>query len=627
MFDPHTVSYDYSARNHSRAGCEQRKGRVGRTSPGEVFRLYTKEDFDNPGVFEPTPVPEVRRKSREQLYLKALVAGAPSLTNLKLLGDTGGGDFVDAERQRALRNLIARGAIDTEDSLTPLGVEMSRIETETIDAAHVLRQSDRFGCLLEVATFLAMATNPTPPFLDDELGELGYARWREGCLDDLVFYLRVFHQWYLKSKQGSEPKAAYSWAKREGLNARALEDINKSRDKLLRPLIMHTHTPITRRMLDLDRLDRTRLVIARSVPEWLYVRTDSERGLMFTAHSTDCPAESDVGVDKNSACVGDSTLEAFVCFARTKAGRMVLVQHVVRVEPKWLETIKSGGDLEVVLWLNEIAGQVPEALRDSARLIMDKPGRGDAKLPKPGDIHVLHIVRAASGSGNASGELFLVQLSSDAGLSTPYLALFSQDEGRFVPGQDIRAKAVGMETIGAGSKVKVLRYSVGALAETYKPGTELKGLRFLRIASSGNLVFEVEPGLEGLLPLSAMGGFRGTGLQVAMPRRISERGSYDVVAVKRSSIKTGPQLILALPKREVKAGKGSYWGAVKGFLEQGGRRTLAFIEITPGVTGALYWKKEGPGSLDRYEPGDDKWVRVLSIEAKGKETRIDLEPT
>lgn len=46
----------------SQACAEQRKGRAGRTSPGMVFRLYSKQRFDN---MDKERIPEMLRISLE----------------------------------------------------------------------------------------------------------------------------------------------------------------------------------------------------------------------------------------------------------------------------------------------------------------------------------------------------------------------------------------------------------------------------------------------------------------------------------------------------------------------------------------------------------------------------------
>lgn len=54
----------------SKAIAEQRKGRAGRVSEGECYRLYSRKKYD---TFEQYPVPEVKRVPLDGLIMKIKV--------------------------------------------------------------------------------------------------------------------------------------------------------------------------------------------------------------------------------------------------------------------------------------------------------------------------------------------------------------------------------------------------------------------------------------------------------------------------------------------------------------------------------------------------------------------------
>ena len=62
----------------SKAAAIQRKGRVGRVAPGECYRLYTKEEFQD---LEPDPVLAIKKERTESLILE--VFKKPEVKNLK----------------------------------------------------------------------------------------------------------------------------------------------------------------------------------------------------------------------------------------------------------------------------------------------------------------------------------------------------------------------------------------------------------------------------------------------------------------------------------------------------------------------------------------------------------------
>ncbi|HEY3744414.1 MAG TPA: ATP-dependent helicase HrpB [Bryobacteraceae bacterium] len=60
----------------SRASAEQRAGRAGRTAPGRVIRLYTREDFARRPEFD---VPEIRRRELSQIVLDLRAMGVQEM--------------------------------------------------------------------------------------------------------------------------------------------------------------------------------------------------------------------------------------------------------------------------------------------------------------------------------------------------------------------------------------------------------------------------------------------------------------------------------------------------------------------------------------------------------------------
>jgi len=54
----------------SKAIAEQRKGRAGRVSAGECYRLYTRRKYESFGQY---PVPEVKRVPLDVLVMKVKV--------------------------------------------------------------------------------------------------------------------------------------------------------------------------------------------------------------------------------------------------------------------------------------------------------------------------------------------------------------------------------------------------------------------------------------------------------------------------------------------------------------------------------------------------------------------------
>ena len=371
---------DQKPRVHTQAGCWQRRGRVGRTAPGEVFHLYEEEEFRNSTIFREFPLPEVRRSRLDSVILTLAAAGMP-YEHVRFLGEQG--DDSQQTRQeikRAISSLQERGVFDRDGDPTDYGLLLASLETSSAEAAAFLSESAQFACSLEAATFVAFVESNLRPFLRGSVGELAYARWRQGCRDDLEMYLRIYHHWEealmvdvnqsgklpakavgdmqtsgknAKQKQGKELNAQSTWARQNGLNHAALVGIRDARSRLLLPFVRNTHTKTENRVLDLQRLHKIRFVLAKTLVDWIYVPAsegnDEERDVRAGLRryrplsSTWLSRDERVTISAESACF-DEVLgpRAFIALERRQGRGGVSCRHVVSVDLQWIEAIKGG---------------------------------------------------------------------------------------------------------------------------------------------------------------------------------------------------------------------------------------------------------------------------------------------
>lgn len=61
-------SFTYNPKWHSRAGCTQRKGRVGRTQSGEYIRLYSSKAYDSEACFPKQTPPDSQHVVRSTAF-------------------------------------------------------------------------------------------------------------------------------------------------------------------------------------------------------------------------------------------------------------------------------------------------------------------------------------------------------------------------------------------------------------------------------------------------------------------------------------------------------------------------------------------------------------------------------
>jgi HrpA-like RNA helicase len=122
-FEPRTGIESLVTRPHSRAGCDQRKGRAGRVAPGKCYRLCSKDDFENNDQRLDHQLPEMQRSNLGNVVLRMKKIG---------INDVHSFDYVDKPDNSALTHaeklLEVLGALDEQGRLTSeIGEFMARL--------------------------------------------------------------------------------------------------------------------------------------------------------------------------------------------------------------------------------------------------------------------------------------------------------------------------------------------------------------------------------------------------------------------------------------------------------------------------------------------------------------------
>lgn len=125
----------------SKASARQRAGRAGRTSPGQCYRLYSREAYLK---FDPASPPEIQRTSLASLVLTMKALGIDNIMNFDLLTPPSVNSLAFA-----LEELYGLGALDDDAKLTDyVGVLMAEFPVEPRDAK-MLISSVEHGCIEE----------------------------------------------------------------------------------------------------------------------------------------------------------------------------------------------------------------------------------------------------------------------------------------------------------------------------------------------------------------------------------------------------------------------------------------------------------------------------------------------
>jgi ATP-dependent helicase HrpA len=198
---------------HSKAGCDQRAGRAGRTAPGICARLYAKDDYEDR---RPFTVPEILRSSLDQVFLQLRAMDIEERTILSF-------DFPEAPPlalwKDARSTLELLGALDDDGELTDDGELMAEIPLPPM-VTRMIFTARRHGCVAAVTTVAAsFSTRPVfvrPPGQEDD-ADAAHRQFRDPR-SDFQTLLTAVRRW----RSAGDRKA---FAERNYLHPRALEEI------------------------------------------------------------------------------------------------------------------------------------------------------------------------------------------------------------------------------------------------------------------------------------------------------------------------------------------------------------------------------------------------------------------
>lgn len=219
-YNPKTFTSSLIETPISKASCNQRKGRAGRTRPGSCYRLYSRADFENRPLFT---TEEIYRTDLTEVVLRMAELGISEFERF---------EFISAPSKSGIAGAIDAlsllGALNPDRSLTKVGEMMcafplvprhSRIIVEAL-----LNYPDVVDEVLIATSFLStMSPYILPPGEEMEARRAHHAfRDPEG---DFISYLKIF-QAFRAARDGGK------WCERNYLDERTLLEIVRIKEQL-----------------------------------------------------------------------------------------------------------------------------------------------------------------------------------------------------------------------------------------------------------------------------------------------------------------------------------------------------------------------------------------------------------
>ncbi len=178
----------------SKASCNQRKGRAGRTAPGFCYRLYSEESYEERPLFTEE---EIYRTDLSEVVLRMAELGIKDFERFDFISNPGYGNI-----KGGIKVLRVLGAIDEDRELTSIGRMMVRFPIIPRLARMLVASIMEYTDVLEEVLIACAFLNDRAPFLLPHGFELEARKAHHTFrhkLGDFVSYLKIYRA-YVNTK-------------------------------------------------------------------------------------------------------------------------------------------------------------------------------------------------------------------------------------------------------------------------------------------------------------------------------------------------------------------------------------------------------------------------------------------
>lgn len=231
FYNPHTFTSSLIETQVSKASCNQRKGRAGRTQPGTCYRLFPRKDFDTRPLYT---TEEIFRTDLSEVVLQMADLGITDFSGFDFISTPGKENIIGA-----VDTLNMLGALDKDNTLSSIGNMMVNFPLEPRISRIIVESIMRYPQVLEEVLIATAFLSTHTPFILPPGEEMEARRAHHAFRDmqgDFVSYLNIF-----KAFQKAEDKE--SFCKRNYLDERIMLEIENI-DEQLKDIIFHMQIPV-----------------------------------------------------------------------------------------------------------------------------------------------------------------------------------------------------------------------------------------------------------------------------------------------------------------------------------------------------------------------------------------------
>ncbi|MDR0663685.1 MAG: ATP-dependent RNA helicase [Spirochaetaceae bacterium] len=190
FYNPKTFTSSLVEGPISKASCNQRKGRAGRTREGSCYRLYSRRDFESRPLFT---TEEIYRTDLSEVVLRMAELGITSFEEF---------DFISTPGREGIRSAVETlnllGALERDNSLSKIGKMMTEFplspRQSRIIVEAILYYPDVTGETIIAAAFLSTQSPYALPPGEEIDARRAHHRFRDSS-GDFVSYLKLFREY------------------------------------------------------------------------------------------------------------------------------------------------------------------------------------------------------------------------------------------------------------------------------------------------------------------------------------------------------------------------------------------------------------------------------------------------
>lgn len=235
FYNPHTFTSSLIETQVSRASCNQRRGRAGRTAPGTCYRLYSKKDFDTRSMYT---TEEIYRTDLSEVVLQMADLGITNFKGFDFISSPGA-DGIDS----AVETLNMLGALNEDNTLSSIGKMMVRFPLEPRVSRIIVESIMHYPSVLKEALVASSFLSANSPYILPPGEEMEARKAHHSFRDihgDFVSFLNMFDAF----EKCTTPDAKAKFCKRYYLDERILLEIENI-DKQLSEIVSEMNIPIS----------------------------------------------------------------------------------------------------------------------------------------------------------------------------------------------------------------------------------------------------------------------------------------------------------------------------------------------------------------------------------------------